>query len=108
MYSKIFYSRTIDEKEVRINQNEIVYMKVIDKYIDIFTYKDVYSVRGSLDNILSNLGDNFFRISRNIIVNFNNVSSITDKEVEVFGKERFIISRRRRKAVIESYRNLSM
>ena len=71
MDSRIF-SKQYGGGVVLLRQSEIVYLQVDDKYINIYTDTNKYYVRSSLNECMRKLEKNFIRISRNVVVNFDN------------------------------------
>lgn len=89
---------------VTLEPSEIVYIQVVDKYINIYTGTDKYYIRSSLNEYMRTLEGKFIRISRNVVVNFDNVSWVQDGEVKVNNGERLSVSRRRWKEVKAAFR----
>lgn len=89
---------------VTLEPSEIVYIQVVDKYINIYTGTDKYYIRSSLNEYMRTLEGKFIRISRNVVVNFDNVSWVQDGEVKVNNGERLSVSRRRWKEVNAAFR----
>lgn len=86
-----------------LRQSEIVYLQVDDKYINIYTDTNKYYVRSSLNECMRKLEKNFIRISRNVVVNFDNAVCVQDGEVIVNNGDKLIVSRRRWKEVKMAY-----
>ncbi len=102
MDSRIF-SKQYGGGVVLLRQSEIVYLQVDDKYINIYTDTNKYYVRSSLNECMRKLEKNFIRISRNVVVNFDNAVCVQDGEVIVNNGDKLIISRRRWKEVKMAY-----
>lgn len=86
-----------------LRQSEIVYLQVNDKYINIYTDTNKYYVRSSLNECMRKLEKNFIRISRNVVVNFDNAVCVQDGEVIVNNGDKLSVSRRRWKEVNMAY-----
>lgn len=86
-----------------LRQSEIVYLQVNDKYINIYTDTNKYYVRSSLNECMRKLEKNFIRISRNVVVNFDNAVCVQDGEVIVNNGDKLSVSRRRWKEVKMAY-----
>ena len=86
-----------------LRQSEIVYLQVDDKYINIYTDTNKYYVRSSLNECMRKLEKNFIRISRNVVVNFDNAVCVQDREVILNNGGKLIVSRRKWKEVKMAY-----
>lgn len=102
MDSRIF-SKQYGGGVVLLRQSKIVYLQVDDKYINIYTDTNKYYVRSSLNECMRKLEKNFIRISRNVVVNFDNAVCVQDGEVIVNNGDKLIVSRRRWKEVKMAY-----
>ena len=98
MDSRIFFKKHCNGVVI-LEPDEIVYIRVVDKYINIYTVTDEYYIRASLNEYMELLEGKFIRISRNVVVNFDNVLWVQDGKVKVNNGERLCVSRRRWKEV---------
>ena len=72
---------------VRVELKDILYLKSDNIYLDIFTVdNNAYTVRGTQNEFLSRLGDDFFRCHRSFSINLNHLSSFDNDKV-IIGKE---------------------
>jgi DNA-binding LytR/AlgR family response regulator len=78
-----------EKKEwIRVNFNDIVYMKSDNVYVDIFLKnKKKHTVRGTLHNFEDKIDINFQRVHRSYIVNLNFLESFSSISVQVNGNE---------------------
>ena len=80
-----------------IAQNEIYYIRSYNGYIQIYTANDVFTKNMSLEQIEKELDDRlFFRIHRQYIVGFKNISGFFKNIVKLINGEELEISRRNR------------
>ena len=80
-----------------IAQNEIYYIRSYNGYIQIYTANDVFTKNMSLEQIEKDLDDRlFFRIHRQYIVGFKNISGFFKNIVKLINGEELEISRRNR------------
>lgn len=76
------------QKFIRVNFNEIVYMKSDNVYVDVFLKnKKKYTVRGTLNDFENKIDSNFQRVHRSYIVNLNFLESINSIYVQAYGNE---------------------
>ncbi|SCX76094.1 two component transcriptional regulator, LytTR family [Butyrivibrio hungatei] len=80
-----------------IAQNEIYYIRSYNGYIQIYTANDVFTKNMSLEQIEKELDNRlFFRIHRQYIVGFKNISGFFKNIVKLINGEELEISRRNR------------
>lgn len=73
---------------VRVNFNEILYIQSDSVYLDIYTKEDkTFTVRGSLNDYISKLDQNFIRSHRSYIINLAHLDSIGQNAAIVGGVE---------------------
>lgn len=80
-----------------IAQNEIYYIRSYNGYIQIYTANNVFTKNVSLEQMEKELDDRlFFRIHRQYIVGFKNISGFFKNIVKMINGEELEISRRNR------------
>ncbi|MBR4357897.1 MAG: response regulator transcription factor [Butyrivibrio sp.] len=80
-----------------ITQNEIYYIRSYNGYIQIYTANNVFTKNVSLEQMEKELDDRlFFRIHRQYIVGFKNISGFFKNIVKMINGEELEISRRNR------------
>lgn len=89
---------------IPLNYNDIYYIECFghELYLHVNTTK--YKLKNhTIRNLQSILPNNFILISRDTIVNINNISIIDNNEITLKNKNKLYISRRRRKDVYNKY-----
>lgn len=78
-----------------ITQNEILYIRSYNGYIEVYTANNVFTKNVSLDQVEEELDSRiFFRIHRQYIVGFKNIASVIKNEIQLTNGEKLTISRR--------------
>lgn len=78
-----------------IAQNEIMYIRSYNGYVEIYTANNVFTKNLSLEQIEDELDPRlFFRIHRQYIVGFRNIASVFGNEIQLTNGEKLTISRR--------------
>lgn len=81
-------------KTVRLFQYEIVYLKSDNNYVDIFTEKNHYLERNSLENLYSSLNtDCFMQVHRSYVINTDKITEIRTNKV-LLGEVEIPVSRK--------------
>lgn len=73
----------VDYKYVRVNINDIIYIKGYGEYLQIFT-KDSNSpllTLSSFNSVKSKLSDNFLQVHRSYVVNMNAIQSVSKNRI---------------------------
>ena len=79
-----------------IAQNEIYYIRSYNGYIEIYTANNVFTKNISLEQVEKELdGRLFFRIHRQYIVGFKNISSVFKNAIKLINGEKLTVSRRK-------------
>ena len=90
---------------IKLDIISILYIEVIDHKLIIHTKNEDYSLRDSLDNYIDKLKDyNFSLCNRCYLVNLRYVTKIDDG-IAYLGKIGLVISRAKKKALIEQLNN---
>lgn len=79
---KPFFVRA-DRKEVLLKPEEVLYIKSLKDYVEIYTKGKKLTVKNTLSNIVEELGSNFIRVHRSYSVNIENISAYTTHDVEI-------------------------
>lgn len=88
---------------VKIQHNDILWIKSENVYVEIKTNEKTYLQRSSLDKILEDFNDtSFFRIHRSYAVNVNHVKAVNGQYVIVDG-EKIPLSRKYRDELLEKF-----
>jgi DNA-binding LytR/AlgR family response regulator len=70
---------------VKINCEDILFIKSLENYIQIFTDKGAFTTLATLSYIESRLGPSFMRVHRSYIVNLEKVETFTTEDIR-FGQ----------------------
>lgn len=93
------------EYSVKINSNDISYIKSDNNYLELFTPQKKYLVRNSLENFLSELSNpNFIRIHRSYAINSLRVEAINGQQV-IVDSQKCPISRSHKQELMELFRS---
>ncbi len=88
---------------VKVNTDDIFYIKSDNNYLELFTAKKKYVLRMSLEKFLEeNENHNFIRIHRSYVVNTLKIDAINGQYV-IIGNEKFPLSRSYKQEVLESF-----
>lgn len=101
----IVVENIVDNQIITLSENDIVYIKIDDKYSEVFTVSERIVVRKSLIEWMDELSkEKFCKISRKVIVNFKNVDKM---DGSFYMKTGDILkpSRANKKESLESYLN---
>ena len=78
-----------------ISQNEILYIRSYNGYVEIYTAGNVFTKNVSLEQMEEELDPRlFFRIHRQYIVGFRNIASVFKNVIQLNNGEKLTISRR--------------
>lgn len=72
---------------IKINMDEILYIKSDKNYLDIFTTSRKYTIRQSMDELLMQLNGDFFKIHRSFIINKTKVEKVNRSAVFIDNTE---------------------
>ncbi len=90
---------------VKIETNDIRYIKSDNNYLEAYTIKKTYLIRNSLNAFLEEIDDpNFIRVHRSYAVNMLHVRSISGHHIYV-DSDRCPISRNYKQEVIQSFQS---
>ncbi len=84
--AEFIYVRS-NRKTLKLHQAEICFIEGMNNYIKIHCGEKMHIVYTSLQSILNELGDQFIRIHKSYIVNKNKISSFTNEQLEIAGKQ---------------------
>lgn len=86
---------------IKIKFDEILYIKSDHVYIEIFLNTDKkHVIRTSLNDIISKLSDNFIRIHRGYIINYDHIDQIHNNKLFICGEE-FPIGRKYKDEILQ-------
>ena len=92
---------------VKINSNEISYVKSDNNYLEIFATEKKYVMRNSLESFLSELNNpNFIRIHRSYAINIMKVEAINGQHV-IVDSYKCPISRTHKQGLLEFFKKKS-
>lgn len=92
-------------RKTSIKTCDIIYIESIGHEINIITEDDTYTYRSSLKEITTLINSNdFCRIQKSIIVNFNSVQEIVKNDIFLKNGNIFTISRHYKKDVLQNYK----
>lgn len=87
-----------------ISMNEILYIKSYNGYVEIYTANNVFTLNTSLDQLEQDLDNRiFFRIHRQYIVGFKNISSVSKNTIKLINGEQLTVSKRRQSEFEKAY-----
>ena len=87
---------------VRLNFNEIIYLKSDHVYIEIKMLSgEKHMVRGSLNEYMGKLSDSFYRTHRSYIVNLQHLTQLNQNTVEL-GEEQIPVGKNQREDLMNS------
>lgn len=80
-----------DKKEIRINENDILFIQAFKNYVEISTLEKKYLYRSTIASIEKKLSNiNFMRVNRSYIVQKDRIDSIAPDHI-IVGAEKIII-----------------
>ena len=88
-----------DDKIVMLEPNELYYVEAVDNRVFLYTQKEVYESRMKLYEAEEQFGENFFRISKSVILNIKKIKSLAPMyngrfEAQLKNGEKIMISRK--------------
>ena len=89
-------------EDIVVPLEEILYFEVLDKVIILHERAGVTSFRGSISEMISKIGGDFFRCHRSYIVNLRHIERVGKGEVTIKGGEKIPLSRLRRRQLMEA------
>lgn len=96
-----------DKKIIKLNFDEIYYVEAYGNYIKIFTEEMILSPQ-TLTEFLEKLPENFMRIHKSHIINFDKLKLIDGNQVLLFNEVKLSIGKSFRKDVINRIDNSSL
>ncbi len=72
-----------DRKDVKLNYQDIIYVQSLKDYIKIFTTNKNHIVKESISAFSERLNKDFIRVHRSYIINYQYVTAMTTKDVEL-------------------------
>ena len=73
----------IGDKSIRLNLDSILFIESDKNYVNIYTNKEVYKYRNTLQEFQENLPNNFVQTHKSFIVNSNLITSISKNVIEI-------------------------
>ncbi|PKH52012.1 hypothetical protein CXF68_15515 [Tenacibaculum sp. Bg11-29] len=95
---------------VKINIKDILYIKVEERYCDIVTVKENFTVQLSLKQFLLKIpSSDFIKVHRNYIINFNKIEKVflLDNLILLEDNTNITISRQYKQELVNKYEVLS-
>jgi len=89
----------IDNETHRVSPSEVFYIEAVDKKTFLYSERNVYESKQKLYELEELAMNDFFRISKSVIVNLSKIKSLIPSfsgrvEAVLINKEKVIISRR--------------
>ena len=73
----------VDRKNLRLCRDDILYVRGMKDYIEVFTPGRRHIVKSTLGGFAEKLGPGFLRIHRSYLVNQSHISAVTRHDVEI-------------------------
>jgi len=87
-----------------ISMNEILYIKSYNGYVEIYTANNIFALNTSLNQLEQDLDNRmFFRVHRQYIVGFKNISSVFKNTIKFINGEQLTVSRRKKSEFEKAY-----
>jgi DNA-binding LytR/AlgR family response regulator len=97
--SKFIFVKS-DKKLIKLNLDEINHIEAYGNYIKIFTDKMILTPQ-TLSNFLEKLPDNFLRIHKSFIINFDKLKFIDGNQIVLINQIKLPIGKSYRKVVLD-------
>jgi len=94
-----------DKKIIKVDLEEIKYIEAYGNYIKIFTEKMILTPQ-TLTNFLEKLPNDFIRIHKSFIINFNNLKLIDGNQIVLQSGDKLPIGKLYRNAVLDRIKKL--
>ncbi|AWX44410.1 Sensory transduction protein LytR [Flagellimonas maritima] len=78
---------SVERKKIKLNFDEIIYVKSVKDYVHIHLHDTKYLVKYSLCSFLENLDERFYQIHRSYVVNTSKITAYTKNYIEIDDKE---------------------
>lgn len=89
-----------DKKIIKINLDVISHIEAYGNYVKIYTDKMILTPQ-SLSDFLTKLPDNFLRIHKSYVINFNSIKLIDGNQIVLQNDEKLPIGKSYRKSVLD-------
>lgn len=73
----------VDRKDIRVRREDILYVRSMGDYQQIFTRSGRYMHKATLNRFVEKLGPDFIRIHRSYVVNKQHISALTREDVHI-------------------------
>lgn len=73
----------VARKEVKLQLDDILYVKGLKDYLQIFTQEKTYTVKETITQMDERLGKGFLRVHRSYLVNMKSMTAFTKHDVEI-------------------------
>lgn len=73
----------MDRKELKVKLDDILYVKGLKDYLQIFTRSKTLTVKETITQMQERLGKGFQRVHRSYIINLSNITAYTKHDIEI-------------------------